>query len=85
MNVSGLHERARTPIHSMIGVAFPHILRKATPIKSRGRRATRIGGRPRGRSGQRPRRQRGLRFSRNDRMPSRASGSWLVAAMTSMA
>ncbi len=34
---------------------------------------------------QRPRRQRGLRFSRNDCMPSRASGVWLVPAMTSMA
>jgi len=34
---------------------------------------------------QRPRRQRGLRFSRNAFMPSRASGSWLVAAMTSTA
>ncbi len=33
----------------------------------------------------RPRRQRGLRFSRNDLIPSRASGSWLVAAMTSTA
>ena len=84
MNVSG-DERARTPIHSMIGVAFPHILRETGADQERGSRATRIGGRPRGRSGQRPRRQRGLRFSRNDRMPSRASGSWLVAAMTSMA
>jgi len=34
---------------------------------------------------QRPRRQRGLRFSRKAFMPSRASGSWLVAAMTSTA
>ncbi len=41
--------------------------------------------RPRACSAQRPRRQRGLRFSRNALMPSRASGSWLVAAMTSTA
>jgi SAM-dependent methyltransferase len=33
----------------------------------------------------RPRRQRGLRFSRNAAMPSWASGSWLVAAITSTA
>jgi len=32
-----------------------------------------------------PRPQRGLRFSRNARIHSRASGSWLVAAITSMA
>jgi hypothetical protein len=35
--------------------------------------------------GQRPRRQRGLRFSRKAVMPSCASGSWLVAAITSTA
>ena len=33
----------------------------------------------------RPWRQRGLRLSRKARIPSRASGSWLVAAMTSIA
>jgi pimeloyl-ACP methyl ester carboxylesterase len=33
----------------------------------------------------RPRRHCGLRLSRNARIPSRASGSWLVAAITSMA
>ena len=33
----------------------------------------------------RPRLQRGLRLSRNARIPSRASGSWLVAAITSTA
>jgi AcrR family transcriptional regulator len=33
----------------------------------------------------RPRRHFGLRLSRNARIPSRASGSWLVAAITSMA
>jgi hypothetical protein len=33
----------------------------------------------------RPRRHCGLRLPRNARIPSRASGSWLVAAMTSMA
>ncbi len=33
----------------------------------------------------RPRRQIGLRLERKARIPSRASGSWLVAAMTSMA
>jgi hypothetical protein len=33
----------------------------------------------------RPRRQVGLRLSRNARIPSLASGSWLVAAMTSTA
>ena len=34
---------------------------------------------------QRPRRHAGLRFSRKARMPSCASGSWLVAAITSTA
>ncbi len=33
----------------------------------------------------RPRRHRGLRFSRNACVHSRASGSWLVAAITSIA
>ena len=33
----------------------------------------------------RPRRHVGLRFSRNACIPSRASGSWLVAAITSTA